>query len=493
LQINRDSVVATVIMDTISLHRIYSQYFVDLNPEETDNNWITPPHPLKSSGSISSVDSILSGEQYEFRTGRELIWWGNMEDEGCTLWNLNSSKESYCDTVSFAGERCIQHIRTENNSSNIITNFEERIICPSDEKKYSLCAYIKTNNGENVTIQVRYYESRSSYISLDTENMGAQISGDTPWTFYHKELSIPEGTNYFDIRLYSGIPSSDTAFSWFDDVSLICWEDWSEYNISQNIPTPNDYYFLQIKSPDNADEIIVYYTETGYEPEHYDEVDLKLFLEGPFNGVSMNTILSDSSILPLNQPYNAASWNYPGTESVTNIPNPEIVDWVLVEFRDAPDAISATEATIVKKQAAFLKSDGSIVGIDGMSMLTFNHSLEHSLFVVIRHRNHVDIISAYPLTAASGVYSYDFTSSINQVLGGSAGFKAIWSGIYGMAAGDMESNGSINSSDLFQWSLQGGEKGYLQEDLNFDGEANNTDKDDLWLFNVNNYNSQLPQ
>ena len=65
-------------------------------------------------------------------------------------------------------------------------------------------------------------------------------------------------------------------------------------------------------------------------------LELKVFLEGPFNGISMDTELNVHNLLPLTQPYNVAPWNYAGTEQVGSIPNPEIVDWVLVELRETP-------------------------------------------------------------------------------------------------------------------------------------------------------------
>jgi len=493
LKVDRDNVIAKVIMDTSSMATINTEYVVDLPLEEAGNYWISSPHRLKESGSISSVNSIEPSGINNFRLGRELIWFGNMEDEGCTLWNLNSSKESYCDTVAYAGDRSIQQIRTESNSSNIVTNFEERIICPDDDIRYSLCAYIKTRNGSNVTIQVRYYESGTSSFPIDDENIGVQIDGDTPWTFYHKELTIPDECRYFDIRLYSGVPNSDTAFSWFDNVSLIRWDVWEDYDISQSIPTPNDYYFIQCNSLENSENIVVNYSETAYSLGPIIETDLRVFLEGPFNGTGMNTSLTNAGNFPLNQPYNTAPWNYYGTESVDSIPSSDIVDWVLLEFRDATDVANATEATTVDKQAAFLKNDGSVVGLDGTSNLSFNHSITQSLFVVIRHRNHIDIISANPLTDIEGIHTCDFSTSIDQVFGGAAGYKLIVPDVYGMAGGDIDANGTINFSDVFQWRINTGKKGYLPGDLNFDGEVNNPDKNDIWIKNYSNISSQVPE
>ena len=120
-------------------------------------------------------------------------------------------------------------------------------------------------------------------------------------------------------------------------------------------------------------------------------LDVNVFLEGPFSGTQMTTGLNQANVLPLGQPFNTAPWNYEGTEMVTAIPNSNVVDWVLVELRDAPDAASATQATRIARKAGFILQDGSIKGLDGVSNLAFDNSLIHQLFVVIWHRNHLGL------------------------------------------------------------------------------------------------------
>jgi len=264
LKVDRENVIAQVIMDTVNMTTYDMGFIAELPLEQANGTWETAPYHLDKVGSISSVDNIQPQGNYEYRLGREKIWFGNMEDEGCTLWNLNNSDENYCDSVAFAGERSIQHRRDVNSPYNIVTNFEKRIICRSDTMNYSLCGFIKTLNGADVTIEIQYYEDRYSTYPLGQENIGVLINGDTPWSFYHKELTIPTGTEFFDISLNSNIPDSDTAFSWFDNVSIIRWDDWGEYDISQTIPIPNDYYFIQVKSSQNSNEIVVNYTETVF-------------------------------------------------------------------------------------------------------------------------------------------------------------------------------------------------------------------------------------
>jgi len=222
------------------------------------------------------------------------------------------------------------------------------------------------------------------------------------------------------------------------------------------------------------------------------DLDLLVFLEGPFSGTQMATGLNIAGSIPLNQPYNTAPWFYPGSESVISIPNPNIVDWILIELRDAPDAGSATPATSIAKQAGFLLNDGSVVSLDGSSILSFNHSIIQSLFVVIWHRNHLGIMSSTGVPQSGGIYSWDFSTSVTQVYNGSAGYKEIVTNVYGMPGGDGNADGSINSTDKLLWTNDAGSKGYKATDFNLDSQVSNQDKNEIYVPN-GIYNSQVPQ
>lgn len=214
-------------------------------------------------------------------------------------------------------------------------------------------------------------------------------------------------------------------------------------------------------------------------------LDLKAYLEGPFNGTDMNTDLTGLTDFPLSQPYNTAPWNYDGTESVASIPA-NIVDWVLVELRDATAAATATAATVIARQAAFLMNDGSFQSPDGTGLQQFNNlTIQHSLFVVIWHRNHLGILSSNPLTLSGEVYSYDFTSGLEQVYGGINAHREIGPGIWGMMAGEGFNNDEIDNSDKNEiWQAQMGSTGYLTADFNMDGVVNDLDKIELWNQNT---------
>ncbi len=220
------------------------------------------------------------------------------------------------------------------------------------------------------------------------------------------------------------------------------------------------------------------------------EIDLKVFLQGPFNITNMNIDLNSFGLIPINQPYNISPWNYSGLETVVSVPA-NVVDWVLVELRDAQDAVSATGETVIARQAAFLLNDGSVVGLDGLSILSFNHSINHSLFTIIRHRNHIDVMSAYPLQKLAGVYSYDFTT-IDQAIGVNATIL-LGNGTYGIYSGDANADGEIDDLDkLGVWIFEVGGFDYLPSDLNLDSQSNNIDKNDLWLINMGN-DCQVPE
>ena len=223
-------------------------------------------------------------------------------------------------------------------------------------------------------------------------------------------------------------------------------------------------------------------------------VDVKALLEGPFDGAEMQSVLNSDEYIPLNQPYNTTPWNYGGSESVVAIPNANVVDWVLVEMRDAPDAALALPGTVIERQAAFVLKDGTIVSMDGASPLACVASnITYDLFVVIYHRNHLAVMSADPLSQTDGVYMYNFTTGGNQAYeNGAAGQKEIATGIWGMFGGDVNSDGDISSTDKTIWGPQAGTKGYNASDLDMSSQIDNQDKNNIWVSNVGAI-SQVPE
>lgn len=214
------------------------------------------------------------------------------------------------------------------------------------------------------------------------------------------------------------------------------------------------------------------------------DLDVKVYLEGPYdNGLMSFDLMSE---IPLNQPFSGHPWYYNGTESVAELPG-KTVDWVLVELRDATSAESATSGTVIARQAAFLKNNGIILDLAGDQSLQFTQPIVESLYLVIHHRNHLSIMSAYPLLNVGGVYNYDFSTAEDQAYGDVDAHKEIAPGIYGMTGGDANANGAVNTVDKDFWNIHVGKKGYLLYDFNLDGQVDNQDKNDVL---IENYGSQ---
>jgi hypothetical protein len=335
----------------------------------------------------------------------------------------------------------------------------------------------------NDPLPAGYWHNNESFSSLHTQStrtsqFGGGASGglDDRFDFIFFSDDVVTGTNKV-----SYIPGSCIAFG----------NDGSHFNKAL-IDTP-----VNPSVPDSVTEALYYMSdhlpvlcdiavESSTVPLSR-ELAVKVCLEGAFNGSDMNTDIIQ--LIPLDQPFNTAPWNYEGAEKVTSIPD-NVVDWILIDLRDAPDADSASSLTTFEKKAAFLLNDGRIVDVDGSSDPLFTHSFIHSLYVVLWHRNHLGIMSATSLSDISGVYSFDFTTSNLQAYGNNAQ-KNLGNGIFGMIAGDANSDGTVDVTDKTLWQTFAGKPGFYSADFNLDGQVNNSDKNDCWIQNEDE-ESQVP-
>lgn len=172
----------------------------------------------------------------------------------------------------------------------------------------------------------------------------------------------------------------------------------------------------------------------------------RVWLQGPYLSATgrMDTTLRNKEILPLIQPYTITPWNYNGTESVgsiTTVPL-NVCDWILVEARRGSDT------TLVERHAAWVLSDGQLVGVGGSNNINFtNLNDNNNYFIALRHRNHLDILSqnAYTFTAGTPVI-IDFTNPANVENGSTQLINT--NGVWAMVAGDNDGNGRITVADF---------------------------------------------
>src|SRR5205085_11990384 len=112
--------------------------------------------------------------------------------------------------------------------------------------------------------------------------------------------------------------------------------------------------------------------------------------------------LRKSALIPLNHPYsNTSIFTYVNNANVEKIassilsnnaatPKDNIVDWVFLELRNA----IGSGTTVLETRTALIKRDGTIVDVDGLSPVTFNTIASGSYALVVRHRNHLPIMSS---------------------------------------------------------------------------------------------------
>jgi len=205
-------------------------------------------------------------------------------------------------------------------------------------------------------------------------------------------------------------------------------------------------------------------------------VNLKVILEGAYTSGTMNNQLSASGLLPSTQPYQNAPYNYNGTETLTVIGS-NLVDWILVELRTGTSPNDKIET-----RAGILLTNGDIVAADGSSSLSFTQMVSGgNYYFVVRHRNHLDIITAAPVTRTL-VINYDFTTDVSQALGSEQQAELI-DGKAGMFAGDITQDMVIQSTDYDAWRVEPALLNvYGNSDVNLDGTVQTTDYD-AWFAN----------
>jgi hypothetical protein len=203
-------------------------------------------------------------------------------------------------------------------------------------------------------------------------------------------------------------------------------------------------------------------------------VNAKVFLQSSYSGSSMSTALN--SILPTSQPYYGLPWSYSGLESVTDdffSTHTDITDWILIELRKTYNGAR------VGRRAAFLKNDGIIVDIDGSSPVVFHGKTAGNYYIVIRHRNHLAVMSADSVLLSSSSTLYDFTLSQNQAYGTSSMAELV-SGVFGMISGDANGDGIVDVSDRNDTWNDRLQSGYKNSDVTLDGIVDVSDRNDAW-------------
>jgi len=226
----------------------------DMLPLEEDGAYrCSPPHRLSGDGYVVELTCLDQLSGLQIRTGRNIHWWGNMEDEGSRIWDINSEHEWYETAVAYRGERSIQH--QEDNTNTVYTYYTNRVPM-DDDYEYSIAGWIRTEGASSCTIQMRYYTQRTSAPVIGTEFAGDALAGTQDWTYQWKNLSLAEGTRFYQVRL--GLTAGfSVSNSWYDDVEVLRWDEWQDLEplVLLELRFPNDADYVQLRHTGAEDEL----------------------------------------------------------------------------------------------------------------------------------------------------------------------------------------------------------------------------------------------
>lgn len=283
------------------------------------------------------------------------------------------------------------------------------------------------------------------------------LKGGTPWNL---DVSTPKG------MLYLGpIAHKDTVISVTDEGEYFFWgrDAWR-----------------CVKAGAMVDKH-VFFKEDGF-------VRIKTLLQGPYNSKTgkMNAELQRLGVLPKRGL--TGNWPVTGADSV--------VDWITVEVR------SDLNVPALSCDTFLLRNDGQLIDRTGNDTLQLksvsNLRNEDSYYVILKHRNHVSVLSKNKVKVVDDVHkksvvTIDFTKEENvYAISGSLVkhmYKLDPSGIWGMAAGyDLTPDQLVSISNpnetkfATEKEVQASYVGYYLRDVNMNGivewPENGTDMDD---------------
>ncbi|MCE7059860.1 hypothetical protein [Dyadobacter sp. CY343] len=211
------------------------------------------------------------------------------------------------------------------------------------------------------------------------------------------------------------------------------------------------------------------------------KINFKVKLQGAISGqdtVMKNTLQTYVKgpgmvgLLPTTDPYG----NGIVYEDVNNLNGVlgAVVDWVKIEIRS-----SQSPGTILESGSYLLKPDGSVVTFMGSA--PYFESRTQPVHVVVKHRNHVAIMSQ-PLSIDGSIpeVEYNFTTSLQKAFtnGIIPDQMRQVNGVWCMVSGDVSQNLMVKNEDMSQTrnSYNQGLFGvYSSRDLNMNGLINNQD------------------
>ncbi len=194
-------------------------------------------------------------------------------------------------------------------------------------------------------------------------------------------------------------------------------------------------------------------------------LQVRALLEGPYlSAGAMSTTLRNQGLIPNNSPYSQAP-------AYANPIPANVCDWLLLQLYESDGA------TVAQSRSVFVRNDGYLVDENGNTPFNISGVYKSkNYYIVLKHRNHIRVMSANTVSFASGSASYDFTDNINKYYG-SNGAKSLPVGYWGLWSGDVNQDGVVDGNDFSAWrtAARNGDSGYSTYDMRLDGRVTSAD------------------
>ncbi len=211
-------------------------------------------------------------------------------------------------------------------------------------------------------------------------------------------------------------------------------------------------------------------------------VQVRLLLEGPYLAASdlMTDNLRIMGLLPIDEPYTDLGYVLGGWERVSSsvfatTGADAIVDWIVLELRDAGDF-----TVTIGARAALLQADGDIVDLDGLSSVLFENVPAGNYYIVARHRNHLDVMTPGSIALSQTSTLHDFSKGSAYSNTSTPAQRNLGGGKFGMFSCDFDNSGLIDAQDRSAaWNFRN-HMGYLVQDVDFNGACDAFDRSYCW-------------
>jgi PKD repeat protein/glucose/arabinose dehydrogenase len=243
-----------------------------------------------------------------------------------------------------------------------------------------------------------------------------------------------------------------------------------------------DHAALWWQTPSNGTRVVVPGSVLARWQDCGPSVRVRTYMQGPWDPATnlMRDDLRAAGLVPSTEPYTALGFQQVGGGGETVSParlamtgQNAIVDWVLLELRS-----NVNPAQVVATRCALLERDGDIVDAQGRTRLFFSVPAGQYR-VVVRHRNHLAVMTSGGVALGAQVVGVDLTSPELPTHGTDARFtlsngrKALWAGNT-VRDGLVKYTGVNNDRDFILTTLGGliptaVQAGYLPADVTLDG------------------------